>query len=251
MDFKQILHKLDLVDKEADVYLALISTPGVQPASIIAKKSGLNRTTTYKILMKLTDRGLATKTMRHGILCFYGEDPEKRLEDLVLGRQKSLETLHKTLITLLPAVIGEKKQEMVTPKMRIYEGVEGVKRVYENTLVEGKPIYAFEDVGFMAPSIKDWILKDYVPRRTAEKIFAHVITPNNPHNKNFRKDDKAFCRETRFLASIPVEVEINIYGKKTAFFSYKADEMFGVILESPAITNSMKALFDFCWKQAK
>ena len=67
------------------------------------------------------------------------------------------------------------------------------------------------------------------------------------------KKDKEFNSTTRFAPAnvFPVKIEINIYGQKTAFFSFKEDEMFAAILESPAISQSMKAIFDFCWEVTK
>jgi hypothetical protein len=146
MTIEQVLKDLGLQDKESEVYLALLKTPGVQPASVIAKKTDLNRTTVYKTLIRL----------------------------------------------------------------------------------------------------------EYVPKRVTEEIFAYVIVPKTKENINYHKADKDNLRESKVISkdAFPVEIEINIYGQKTAFFSYKADDMFGVILESQSIANSMRAIFDLCWKFA-
>jgi sugar-specific transcriptional regulator TrmB len=252
MTIEQVLKDLGLQDKESEVYLALLKTPGVQPASIIAKKTDLNRTTVYKTLVKLTKIGLATKTMKHGILCFFSEKPDSRLEDLLHKRRKQLELLNDHLVSILPDIKNMQKQETLMPKMRYYEGIEGVKRVYRDTLAEGKTIYAFENVEQMDDKVKDYIFDEYVPKRVAEKIFAYVIVPKTKENINYHKADKNNMRESKIISkgAFPVEIEINIYGQKTAFFSYKSEEMFGVILESQSIANSMRAIFDLCWKFA-
>jgi len=61
MKIDQVLLALGLIDREPDVYLALLRTPGAQPASVIATRANLNRTTVYKILIKLVKKGLVTK----------------------------------------------------------------------------------------------------------------------------------------------------------------------------------------------
>jgi len=250
MKIEQILMDLGLQEKEPEVYLALLSTPGVQPASVIAKKTDLNRTTVYKILMKLTKMGLATKTMQHGIICFFAENPDKRLEDILERKRKNLEILNDNLLVMMPEIKNMRKQEMLMPKMRYYEGIEGIKRVYRDTLLEGKTIYAFENVDHMSPEVRNYIFNEYIPKRVAEGIFAYTIVPKSKGNLNFSKSDKESLRETKVISkeSFPMEIEINIYDKKTAFFSYKEEDMFGVILESQSIANSMKAIFDLCWK---
>lgn len=253
MKIEQVLEELGLTDKEPDVYLELIKISSAQPASIIAQRLKLNRTTVYKTLIKLSRLGLVTKTMRHGITCFLAEDPDKNLESLLMKKQNKLEYVTKLFTEALPEIKNMQKEELLTPKMRYYEGFEGVKRVYEDTLVEGETIYAFENVEHMAFEIQDFLWKDYVPRRTEKDIFANVIVPDNPGNVRFKKQDKKSNRKTKFITAkdFPVEIEINIYGKKTSFFSYKHDEMFGVILESSAIANSMRAIFNLCWNLAR
>ncbi len=253
MLIEQVLEDLGLTDKEPDVYLALLKTPGVQPASVIAKKVSLNRITVYKTLMKLAEMGLVTKTMKFGITCFFVEEPDKVLEAMMSKRKAAMGNLEKQLLAALPDIRALRQQEFFMPRMRFYEGAEGVKRVYEDTLMEKKQIDAFENVADIPPEIFNYLENDYIPRRIENGIFTRVIAPLNAVNKKFRKATKIQLRETRLttLAAFPVEIEINIYGHKTAFFSYKAEEMFGVILESPAIANSMLAIFECCWRIAK
>lgn len=253
MEILQLLKNLGLTDNEPDVYLTLIKMPGAQPASIIAQKLKMNRTTTYKILINLSKVGLVTKTMRHGITCFLAEKADKQIENLFFEKKEKLNKVNQQLIDMLPVIKNLQKYELLTPKVRFYEGIEGVKRVYEDTLIAKETIYAFENVEPMMPDLKDYIFNDYIPRRAENNIFVKVITPENKDHKSVRKDDKKFLRETRFFSQdiLPIEIEINIYGGKTALFSYKNEEMFAVIIESQAIANSMRSIFDFCWKFSK
>ncbi|MBU0727856.1 hypothetical protein KKA95_04185, partial [Patescibacteria group bacterium] len=174
----------------------------------------------------------------------------KRLEEMLIRRQKRLDDLNQQFAEMIPEIKDMRQHEMFMPKMRYYEGSEGVIRVYEDTLIENKSIYAFENVQSMDSKIKDYLFNDYLQRRIEKEIFAYVITPKNKENVDFRSEDKKSLRETRFFPKnpFPIETEINVYGNKTAFFSYKTEEMFAVILESAAIANSMKAIFNLCWQ---
>jgi sugar-specific transcriptional regulator TrmB len=250
MKIKQVLTELGLTDTEADIYLQLIKTSGVHPASIIAQKLKMNRTTVYKTLLKLAKMGLVTKTMKHGIICFFAEEPDKNIDTLLGKRKTQLNFITDLFLESIPEIQNLQREDLYTPKVRYYEGIEGVKRVYEDTLIDKETIYAIENVEDMSIDVQDYLWNDYVPRRTEKEIFAYVITPNNPHNEDFRSKDSEFYRETRFIApdQFPIEIEMNIYGKKIAFFSYKEREMFGVIIESASIANSMKAMFNLCWE---
>lgn len=250
MQIEQILIELGLQDKEPEVYLVLLKTPGAQPASIIATRANLNRTTVYKALIKLSKMGLVTKTQHQGITCFFAENPDEHLENLLKNKRKHLDMVNENLLGILPKIQGMQRQELHKPRMKYYEGVEGIMRVYQDTLIEGRPIYAFENVDHMADGIKKFIFNEYIPKRVAENIFAYVIVPESKVNADFKKLDKKSLRETRIIKKIafPMKIEINIYGEKTAFFSYKEEEMFGVILDSQDIAKSMKAIFNLCWE---
>ncbi len=254
MQIEQLLRQLELGSKESKVYLQLIQTAGPQPASSIARKLSMNRTTVYKVLLKLSKIGLVGKTMNHGIQCFMAEDPDKQIQLLLEKRRKNLDRIEKKLKDILPEIQGMIKSDtLIMPTVKYYEGVEGVKHVYKDSLKEGEIIYAFENVAHMIHEIKEYIFKDYIPKRAEKNIFIQVISPENNDHIHVRKEDNKYCRETRFFAKdvIPIEIEINIYGNKTAFFSYKKEEMFAIIVESKSVANSMKSIHQFCWSIAK
>jgi len=140
------------------------------------------------------------------------------------------------------------------PKVAFHEGFDGIKEVYEDTLSgDHDMIYGFENIAEMAPSVKKYILEDYIPRRAEKNIGVKVLTPGNKIHKGTRKDDEKFLRETRFFdqSIVPIEIEINVYDSRMAIFSYKKEEMFAVIIESKAIANSMRSIFEACWMAAK
>ena len=253
MDILHVLRELGLTEKEPEVYLALLKTEGIQPASIIAKKADLNRTTTYKILVKLAQMGLVTKTAKHGITAFFAEDPDKSLETLVENRRKKFDQLNQRVLSILPEIKTLKKQEMSMPKMRVYEGLAGVIRAYEDTVQNQNEIRSFENIQEMAPAIKEYMEKVFVPKRVAKGNFAYVLSPKNELNTKARKDDKKYLRAARFAPAnmFAIETGINIYGDKISFFSYEPNDMFGVILESKAFAKSLREIFDFCWHYSK
>lgn len=72
----EMLLKLGLSEKEAKVYLAALEL-GSSPAAKIAEKSQVNRPTTYVILEKLCQIGLATSYEKGKIQYFTAEDPEQ------------------------------------------------------------------------------------------------------------------------------------------------------------------------------
>jgi sugar-specific transcriptional regulator TrmB len=253
MDIKPVLQQLGLNDKEADVFMALLKTPGHQPASVIARKSDLKRVTAYKILMKLVREGLVTKTMRFGVAAFFIEDPDKRLEDLLEKKRQSVDKLNEQVLGILPEIKSMVPFEVTAPKMKVYEGLAGVIRAYEDTIVDSNTIYSFENIEEMPSEIKSYMESTFVPRRIEKGNFAYVLAPENAQNKQARKDDARYLREARFAPKnrLLIQTGVNIYGDKISFFSYDPKDMFGVVLESKAFATTIREIFQFCWEHSK
>ncbi|MBN1258510.1 hypothetical protein JXA05_02005 [Candidatus Peregrinibacteria bacterium] len=253
MDITQVLHDFGLTGKEPDVFLAILKTEGIQPASVIAKKANMNRTTTYKILLKLAKMGLVAKSMRHGGTAFFVDDPEKSLETLLIIHRKKLDSLNARMGDLLREIKSFARHELTLPHMRVYDGFAGVVRAYEDTVAEKYTIRSFENIEQMPQQVKDYMEKVFVPKRVEKGNFAYVLAPENKLNVKARREDKKYLRGARFAPKdkLPLETGINIYGNKISFFSYDPDDMFGVVIESKRFANSLRVIFDFCWEHAK
>ena len=254
MQIEQLLKQIELGDKESKIYLQLMQTAGPKPASIIARKLSMNRTTAYKVLLNLSKIGLITTTMKHGIRCFIAEEPDRRIELLLEKKKKNITKIQKQLHEIIPEIQNLiKSDSSIMPTIKYYEGIEGIKHVYRDSLKSEDTIYAFENIEDMTPEIKEYILYDYIPKRAKKGIFIQVISPDNKEHKKTRKSDKKYFRETKFFPKniASIEIEVNIYGNKTAFFSYKKEEMFAIIIKSKSVANSIKSIHQFCWAFAK
>ena len=78
---KAFLKKLGFTEKEQLIY-TMLAELGVQPASVIARRCGLDRITTYKNLKNLVDRNFVKSYYRGGIQHFGIERTENMKEFL-------------------------------------------------------------------------------------------------------------------------------------------------------------------------
>ena len=251
MKILQALQEIGLNKKESEVYLTLLKTPGVQPASIIAKKINVNRTTVYKILLQLSKKGFVTKTNKHGILCFYIEEPEDSLKLLVEEKQSILKEVNKVVLEFIPKLMmsGELNESSM-PKIRYYEGVEGVKQIYEAVLKEGKDYYRYGDITKIYNTLGDFI-DDYITKRNKLGIVSHAIMPYYKRSEKERaKKDKNELRKALYIPHelFPIDGEVRIFGNKVAIFSLRKEAPIGVILESEIMANMFKSIFMLTWK---
>ena len=140
------------------------------------------------------------------------------------------------------------------PNVRFFEGIDGLKKVYEDTLTKNNKIYALLSPTAAIPKLKKWLNSIYVKKRLKLNISAKIILSNSTEAKAYTKLDKKSLRETIVVPhkQCPIDIEINIYGKNSvSFISYRKEELIGVILESPAIYSTMKTFFNLAWAQAQ
>lgn len=112
-------------EKEAAVYLAMLE---LGPASVqdIAKKSDINRATTYVMLEVLKKRGLATCVMRNKKTLFAAESPEHILS-LITEELHQVKDKENRLREVVPSLMALYKMVENKPRVRYYEGEEGIK----------------------------------------------------------------------------------------------------------------------------
>ena len=135
------LKKYGLSTKEIKVYLATLEL-GSSSILEISKKSGINRATTYVITESLIERGLASSITKGKKRYFVSEDPKKLLTKLEERKLKVDDQINeiKKLIPQLESIFNRSESK---PRVKMYEGIDGLYKIYEDTLVEKKDIYAF------------------------------------------------------------------------------------------------------------
>ena len=233
-----ILVNLGLTDKEAKVFLAATTT-GTAPVSEIAKAANINRVTTYDILEKLKQKGLVSHFTKAQIKYFNCIDPEILLEEY--------ENRTANLRSALPK-FKALKGEINHPRIRYFEGLEGIKAIYTDTLTSQSEILNYSN---SAEIRKTWPTydEDYVQKRAEKKIFLRGLAPKDKAGQIVHAKDKEYYREIRLIPSDKFNFtnEINIYDDKVAIISFK-DELIGMIIESHEIALSQRAIFEMCWQ---
>ncbi len=249
MKIDQVLTNLGLQDKEPDIYLTLLKTPGAQPASVIANRASLNRTTTYKTLVKLVNKGLVTKTQRHGATCFFAEDPENRLKVLIDERQRQLGEMNQAMLETLPLLTMNDEDADSLPRVRYYEGIEGIKQIYEAVLKTEKDVYRYGDITKIYEALGIYT-DEYIKKRNEMGITTHAIMPLYEDGRDKPKKNSKERREVLYIPQklFPIDGEVRIFGNKVAIISLRKESPIGVILESETIAKMFLSIFMLTWK---
>jgi sugar-specific transcriptional regulator TrmB len=222
------------------VYLAALEL-GSSSVIDIAKKAGIKRTTCYDILLDLKNEGLIFETTKGKKRLFVGENPEKIQRDL-----KNKERLFSEILPQLQSIHNVRASK---PKIRFYEGKEGLKEVYADTLkYKNQELLGFASYDVINLLGHEWA-NSYLKGRIKNGVYARGIIPGTElMMKDFVSKDQEQRRMTKVVdpKKYPFSIEINIYGhNKVALMSAK--EEIGLIIEGSEIHNTMKLIFQLVW----
>ena len=244
---KQLI-ELGFNQKEAKVYLALLEL-GPSTATEIARQAKINRTTSYDILDSLAGDGLVNLIGETKIQKYVAESPEKVIKFLENKITKTKEQLNlaQSLLPQLLSIYSTKEK----PKVKFYEGAEGMQAAFEDTLTADHEILAYAVGEDMNKALSEKYFKDYFKRRTLKNIAVRVIAPDTPESRAVIMND---AKELRTSLLVPKDrfyfsIEMNIYNNKIMIASWR--EKFAIIIESEEIAGAQRKIFELAWEGAK
>lgn len=241
------LQTLGFSSKEATVYVAILEL-GHGTVTEIARKAGINRTTGYDILDSLSNKGIVNVTGKEPKQEFAAEPPEAVVMYLKREAELAKERIEKAgaLLPQLRSVHATQNR----PRVKFYEGSDGLKQVYEDTLTSSEPIRAYANVEDMHKGLPNYF-PEYYKRRAGAGIAIRAIVPHTPVARArvpYAEEEKreiAFVPPDKFYFS----PEINIYDNKVMIASWR--EKLGVMIESAEIADAMKKIYELAWAEAK
>ena len=246
-DLLQILRAAGFDDKEAALYLAGLQL-GSAPASEYAKAAALNRITAYNTLEDLMHRGFFTVVRRARGRWYAPVSPEY----LAVEVRKNADAIERAL----PELRSLQGSSYRKPHVRFFEGWEGVRRVYEDTLTAKGELLNFANsatVRAFWPAYDE----EYVEERVKRGIHLRGIAPDDAVGRKVHGEDRRRLREIRLVPATDFDFgnEINVYDSKVAICSFPQKpgaegDVFGVIIESTEVAETQKQIFEMAWRYA-
>jgi len=256
-----VLKKVGLNEKEIQVYISLLEL-GSQPASVIGKKAKINRSTTYLILDNLMKRGFVNQHVRADVKYFSAADPQVIVQTMERD-QIHMEETRKELVTMLPEFYSLSNPLSIKPRVRFYEGEEGVKRAMEDTLTSKETLLSWDAMDCWltsSPGLQKFI-KEYAKLRAEKhKIPVKVLVPDTALARQYLlkdypslKDKMDPLMEIKWIPKgvRPFKNEINIYDDKVSIVSLAKNELIGIVIESHEIAQTHRSIFDLAWKAGR
>lgn len=241
MNFKNF-SAIGMSEKEGKAYLAILEL-GEATMSDIVKKSHLKRTTLYDIIEILREKGLIGLSKYKKRITYVAENPAKLLECLEEEKQ-AIQRVMPELLTITNSMLKK-------PKVRFYEGRDGIKDVYRDILrYPIEKIQAWVPENIIYELDKKFFEEHYTPKLRAQKMVIELIATDLPEFRRHKEDNTVPTRKIKLVDSkrFPFSVEITLYGRnRLAIMSYQ-DQM-GLIIESEQITKTLRSIFTLQWSQ--
>ncbi|MDD2707954.1 MAG: helix-turn-helix domain-containing protein [Verrucomicrobiae bacterium] len=239
------LSELGIEGKRANVYLTLLRT-GPASASEIAKLTNLKRPTVYDLLAELMESRLVSTSFSGTMKIFSAENPENIAAELK-RKLASAEALMPDLKTLY-------EQTPQKPRVRYYEGVDGIKTVCEDILnVKSGEYHYFGSLHEMFLATGREYQNYYVEKRINRGIWSNAIRIREKEvDDEFMKSDPKYLRRVRFFPN-PIGEEIIslfIYDNKIALHS-GLKGAYAMIIESRELSALLREIWKCTWSVSK
>lgn len=241
--------------EEAEIYLTLLQI-GSGPASSIARKVGLKRLTTHNSLEHLKQKGIVSSHIQTNITR-YSPIPFAELQQKFIIEREQKQQLLSQLGEGIESFIQMNHIYSHQPEATLYSWLEGIKTLYEQTLLDTTSVYAIigtdtaKDERFL-----QYLYDSYIPRRNTlihdiKTIFSKTAYQRyqaNYHKRGrTRQDDRARCVDETLL---PIKGGIILYGwKDVAVTSYNLHGISALHYSNQAFYESMRAIFLYLWKR--
>lgn len=246
MNTENILLNLGLSEKEAKTYLAILEL-GSATIKPISTRAGIKRTSVYNFIDHLVELGLVAQTEINHRMHYKAASPTKLVE-IEKERLKRIEAM-------LPEFLSVYNDDAVKPKISYYEGVEQVRNIGREALnCTKEACYIWPGAEFTENSGGAKFWGEIGVQRAEKGILTRLI---RFHGTDPLYEGSAsgleYMRETRFGPKGYEEMvnsAIAIFDSgKVGIFGAK-EESFGMLIESKAITKTMKMLFELLWDKS-
>jgi sugar-specific transcriptional regulator TrmB len=237
-------NSLGLSETEGKIYLALLELGGAH-VSTVARHANLPRVNCYHTLENLMQKGLVTSITKDKIR-FYSAEPPQTIVNMLE------EKTHYTK-KILPELLSITNALAFKPKIKYFEGFNGVKSILEDTLTAKKELLGYSNLKSASELFGDYI-KTYAGEKMERNIKTRIICPSSEESFAYMKKyyPKNFPPELLEILFVNpkefwFEHEITIYDNKVAVISLNKDELVGMIFESPVYARSQTAIFNLAW----
>lgn len=248
MEFQEFFEKLGLDGKETKVLMSVIRL-GAQPASVIAKHSKLDRTTTYRILNSLSQKKLLSESHHRGVKVFFLEKMEN-IPSYIEQQKKQFEELGNAFEALSPELHALRAGVQELPRIQIYEGFEKLENFYRDIIARAvaQGLLLIRILGsntfhqkLERKELGD-VIKNFEKELAKHKIESDILIAQG----NLTREWITKLHSFKDMANLPAAggaTNLILVGESVFMVSFR-DFPVGIRIDHPDIAQTMHFLFD-------
>jgi hypothetical protein len=259
------LKNFGLSEKEIAVYCESLKHQESSPFTL-AQATGIPRTTVYDVLMSLSLKGLVQLNQSDGFskqqTRIKANNPSV-LRQILRQKRKDLTRTEVDIVSILPLLKGDFHGSEPHADFRFFPGIEGAKTVMygEHADEVDVPIYVFDNQmpmdAFGAKEMDDYVDRSNAFRKKTvhknKEIF--ILTDWTKHAtvyQQHRNPNYLASQELRFLDNPILDFNLRLAIKETRLLITCAheDEVWGLIINSKALSSMLHSIFEFMWLQS-
>lgn len=244
LHIRQNLRQLGLTDHDVLIITFLFHADKASVESI-SRQTAISYSTCEYLCNNLHRMGVLILMMEKGSQVFslcseheflaWMEDKKRKIVDEYRSSMGDMQQFFKS-----------HREKSWKPEFLYFQGVEGIKDIYEDMLTSKTPIYGWRDIPLIQKFLGKTFLDEYIKRRADKGIQSLAIMPDNATNRKYSAQDQK--RTAKFLKGFSIPGEIRVYDGKTAIISFHKNNLVGFLLTSEIIYNIFKTIFDQTWK---
>jgi sugar-specific transcriptional regulator TrmB len=243
---RKIFEILGVTEKEQDLFLQLLQL-GAQPASVIAKKVGVPRSTAYLFLENIKSSGLVQVFEHKGIKYFKSISP-KEIPTLLQEKESRIQKAKNDFQEYLPQLEKMESTFSITPKVQFYEGKDAIRKMYKKIFYE-KETLAFANIQKISKISPEniSIISEHIQRNEGR---AKELLSDSKTAREYKKKYQSPFHEIKILSKGEGFSSDMIIGKDTLYlFSYGENEITGTEIFNPDLAHSHRVLFMELWNR--
>jgi len=233
------LASLGLDESEQKFYLAALQL-GSAPVTEVAARAGVTRTNGYDLLARLEERGLLSQMTKNGARHVVAENPS-----VLLAHWEQTKGMLQGLVPELKSIFNAAEHK---PRIRFYEGPEGVQKVLWGTLECRSGtllgILSMHEL-LEVPGMEGMDL--LIAERVKRGIKLRVLRTRSRDNAAIWPSSSTELRELRYAPPhIDLPMTMYVHDDCVSYVSSKR-ENYGLVIESHELAALNRALFEGLW----
>jgi sugar-specific transcriptional regulator TrmB len=231
---------LGLDEKEQRFYLAALEL-GTASVTAIAARANVSRTNGYDLLQRLQKRGLVSQIEGDGgVRQIVAEDPGVLVQEWERTRH--------VLDDLVPELRSLYNGPKFKPRIRLYEGADGIKRAFRETLdCRSKLLLGILSMHeLLEVPGAEWMAQ-YIDERISRGIELKVVRSPARDSEAIWPSSPAEERELRYAPPhLNLSMTMYIYDHKVLHISSR-NENYALVIESEELAAMNRSLFESLW----